>query len=219
MGPKAGFIPFILLSIMLIIALIMYIIWQTTTINVYLQNFLVRPIYLKSSHSDHHTARKRNKLNSKHIGFNFREIQVLYVGSLITLFWTSGDVCHGFQSQGGFLACFLVCALFLRFTSDVTPADYIEVSMAAEPFLPMYLQVCPHALVEVQGLNPWPSIPHAESTALQTDLKVYLPLVVVRSVVQSSVAARLWWTWRRKTALLGSSPTRSNVCKFARLDI
>ena len=75
---------------------------------------------------------------------------------LIPLFWTSGDVCPGFQSQGGPLACFLTCGI-LRFTSGVTPADCIEVSMAAEPFRSRYLQMCPQALVEVRagpGLEP-----------------------------------------------------------------
>ena len=38
---------------------------------------------------------------------------------------------------------------FLRFTSRVTPADCIEVSMAAKPFWSMYLQMCQSALVEV----------------------------------------------------------------------
>ena len=41
--------------------------------------------------------------------FNFCRTQVLFVGPLIPLFWTSGDVCPGFQSQGGFLACTLSC--------------------------------------------------------------------------------------------------------------
>ena len=54
-------------------------------------------------------------------------------GPLIPLFWISGDLCPGFQSQGGSLfACFLACVI-LRFTSGGTPADCIEVSMA-EPF-------------------------------------------------------------------------------------
>ena len=64
--------------------------------------------------------------------------QVLFVGPLIALFWTSGDVCPGFQSQGGFPrlhASLPVHNRFLRFTSGATPADCIEVSMAAEPFL------------------------------------------------------------------------------------
>ena len=30
-----------------------------------------------------------------------------FVGQLITLFWTSGDVCNEFQSQGGSLTCML----------------------------------------------------------------------------------------------------------------
>ena len=33
--------------------------------------------------------------------------RVLFGGPLIPLFWTSGDVCPGFQSQGGFLTCML----------------------------------------------------------------------------------------------------------------
>ena len=48
--------------------------------------------------------------------FNFRRTQVLSVGLLIPLLWTSGDVCNG----------------FLRFTSDATPAGCIEVNMAAK---------------------------------------------------------------------------------------
>ena len=41
--------------------------------------------------------------------FNFCRTRVLFVGPLIPLFWTSGDVCPGFQSQGGFLTCTLSC--------------------------------------------------------------------------------------------------------------
>ena len=50
---------------------------------------------------------------------------------------------------------------FLRFSSGATPADCIQVSMAAEPFWSIYLQTCPQALVEVRGLNPWPSVSQA----------------------------------------------------------
>ena len=46
---------------------------------------------------------------------------------------TSGHVYPGFQSQGGFLVCFLTCVI-LRFTSGVTPADYTEVNLAVKPF-------------------------------------------------------------------------------------
>ena len=56
----------------------------------------------------------------------FWRTQVLFVGSLIALFWT-GNMCPGFQSQGGsFFACFLACVI-LRFTSGATPADCIEI--------------------------------------------------------------------------------------------
>ena len=33
---------------------------------------------------------------------NFWRTSVFFVGPLVTPIWTSGDVCHGFQSQGGF---------------------------------------------------------------------------------------------------------------------
>ena len=65
--------------------------------------------------------------------------------SFILLFWTFGE----FKSQGESLfACFLTCVI-LRFTSGATPADCIEVSMAAERFQSTYLQTCLQVLVEV----------------------------------------------------------------------
>ena len=64
-----------------------------------------------------------------HWGQFLTKLKVLFVGPLIPLFWTSGDVCPGFQSQSGSLACFLACVI-LRFTSGMTPA---KVSMAADP--------------------------------------------------------------------------------------
>ena len=88
----------------------------------------------------------RKKYSASMVGFKSRSLlflkkifvgQVLLVGPLIPLFWTSGDVSPGFQSQGRSLACMPLspaCNEFLRFTSCVTPADCIEVSMAAEPF-------------------------------------------------------------------------------------
>ena len=56
---------------------------------------------------------------------------MLFVGPLIPLFWTSGDVCSGFQRQSGFLACYG----FLRFISDATPASLLAAIIVAEPFL------------------------------------------------------------------------------------
>ena len=56
-------------------------------------------------------------------------------GPLTLLFWTSGDVCPPWVSKPGWIpfAYFLLCVI-LRFTSGVTPADCVEVSMAAESF-------------------------------------------------------------------------------------
>ena len=51
-----------------------------------------------------------------------------FVKQVIPLFWTSGDVCPGFQNQGESIAYFLGCVI-LRFTYGVTPVDCIEVSL------------------------------------------------------------------------------------------
>ena len=57
---------------------------------------------------------------------------VLFVGPLVPLFWTSGELCAGFQSS-----CLHVtspaCHGFLRFTSGAKPANLLADSMAAEP--------------------------------------------------------------------------------------
>ena len=55
---------------------------------------------------------------------NFWRTSVPFVGPLLTLFWTSGHVCPGFQNQGGSHVCFLTCVI-LRFTSGATPADCV----------------------------------------------------------------------------------------------
>ena len=68
------------------------------------------------------------------------------MGPLIPLFWTSGDVSYGFQSQNGFcLICTwqrhmsnITCSL--RLTSGATPADLLVASMAAEPISSTYLR-------------------------------------------------------------------------------
>ena len=49
---------------------------------------------------------------------------------------TSGDFCHGFQSQGAspcLHALFPACNGFLRFTSGATLADLLAANMAVEP--------------------------------------------------------------------------------------
>ena len=57
------------------------------------------------------------------------------------LFWTSGDVSSGFQSQSGqsyssLAKAYILHYTSLRFTSGVTPADLLADSMAAELSLP-----------------------------------------------------------------------------------
>ena len=67
----------------------------------------------------------------------FWRTSVIFVWSLIPLFWTSEDVCPGFQSQGWSLGSHASSPTyngFLRFISGVTPADRLSVSIAAESF-------------------------------------------------------------------------------------
>ena len=59
------------------------------------------------------------------------------MGPLIALFWTSGDVLSGFQSQSGRSVCDVG---YLRFTSGVTPANLLAASIAAELISSTYLQ-------------------------------------------------------------------------------
>ena len=82
----------------------------------------------------------------------FWRTQVLFVGPLIPMFWTSVDVCPRFQSQR-WIPCLHAFSpvVTLRFTSGVTPADCVDAdSLAVEPFQSMHLQVmCPQALVGI----------------------------------------------------------------------
>ena len=60
------------------------------------------------------------------------------LGPLVALFWISGDVSSGFQSQSGFcLICFCEgeCNVHsLRSTSRATPADFLTASITADHF-------------------------------------------------------------------------------------
>ena len=77
---------------------------------------------------------------------NFWRTWVLFVGPLIPLFWTSGDVSSGFQSQSGF--CLIRTwrrrtsnvTHSLRFISGATTADLLAASMATEPISSTYLR-------------------------------------------------------------------------------
>ena len=56
------------------------------------------------------------------------------MGLLIPLFWTSGGISSGFQSQSGKPYSHLAEAYMLH-VSGVTPADLLAASMAAKPTL------------------------------------------------------------------------------------
>ena len=71
------------------------------------------------------------------------------------LFWTSSDICPGFQSQDGFPSLHASLSVCNRFNSGVTPADLLVASMAAQPFHPC---TCIQALV---GLDPGWDVPLA----------------------------------------------------------
>ena len=65
---------------------------------------------------------------------------VLFVSPLMHLFWTSGNIWPGFQSQAG---SHCLCAFsphgFLRFTSGAKPADLLVSSMVTNLFKSIYL--------------------------------------------------------------------------------
>ena len=74
--------------------------------------------------------------------------------ALIPLFWTSGDVSCGFQSQSGqpYSDLVEVCVLHVpRFTSGAIPADLLAASMAAVPFSFTY----PRALILISSCFIW----------------------------------------------------------------
>ena len=61
------------------------------------------------------------------------------MGALITLFWTSDDVCLGFKNQSRSHHLHASCSRILIFTSGVTPTDLLVASVAAEPLWSTYL--------------------------------------------------------------------------------
>ena len=66
---------------------------------------------------------------------NFWRTQVLFVWAHIPLFWTSGDVCPEFQSQGRtshLRTSLATCSGFLRFTFGATPADLFATGLSGE---------------------------------------------------------------------------------------
>ena len=64
-----------------------------------------------------------------------------FLGPLVPLFWISGDVSSGFQSQSGFCLIRYFCVHSPRFTSGATLADLL--AAGAQPV------TSPHACAEV----------------------------------------------------------------------
>ena len=59
-----------------------------------------------------HGTRTRNSPNDVHKWWRLSPLgrtSVLFLGTVIALFWISGDICPAFQSQGGSLTCVLPC--------------------------------------------------------------------------------------------------------------
>ena len=97
--------------------------------------------------------------------------EVLFVGLLILLFWTYGEVCPGFQKHGGGgggIPCLHVlspaCNEFVRVISGTTPADLLVARIAAQSFQSTYLQILyPQVLVGI-----WTDDEEVHSTMLLT---------------------------------------------------
>ena len=79
---------------------------------------------------------------------------VLLVSPLLPLFWTFDDIYLEFQNRGrsprlhGLSA---MCNRFLRFTSDATPADLLNASMAAKAFRSKYLYTYTQTLMDLNS--------------------------------------------------------------------
>ena len=67
---------------------------------------------------------------------------------IIPLFWTPGDVCSGFQSQGrslAYAAASSVCNGFLRFTCSATN-HLLSASLVVEPF---WIHILAHMYINI----------------------------------------------------------------------
>ena len=69
---------------------------------------------------------------------------------MISLFWTSGDICPGFQSQGGSLTCILPC-LHKMYSSDSPLVCHLLTSSQPTLQISLFVHVLVQALVGVRG--------------------------------------------------------------------
>ena len=75
------------------------------------------PTNIVPEESNHHISKSLQTFSK-----NVCRTLVPVVGPLVSLFWTSGDICPWFQSQGGssHFALLPACNGFLRFTFSAT---------------------------------------------------------------------------------------------------
>ena len=119
---------------------------------------------LPSGHCSSRYASHWNVFLFFFVFFNFWRTWFLFVGPLITLFWTSGDVSL-FMLGGG------VCVTHsLRFTSGVT-GNLLMASMAVEPSLP-------HSCEALVGLETWE--PHSAGHSVRSGRPEALPNEISR---------------------------------------
>ena len=78
--------------------------------------------------------------------------QVLFVGPLITMFWTSGDVCPGFQKPGWIPFCVL-CYLHAMDSSDSPLVRHLLTSDGQHGSQSRYLHACSRGRMPLKNLS------------------------------------------------------------------
>ena len=80
------------------------------------------------------------------IMLTYSQLSKKYFGGHKSFWWSLWYPCFGLQMifaldfEGRVLVSFLsICNKFLRFTSSATPVDFLAVTMAAQPYLSIYL--------------------------------------------------------------------------------
>ena len=76
------------------------------------------------------------------------------MGPPIALFWTSGDVCHGFKSQGGFPHLWASSPAhnrFFRTTTLIFLDGHFDGLMSVQPILPIKVSVTTETMLNFEG--------------------------------------------------------------------
>ena len=122
---------------------------------------------------------------------NFCRTQVLFMGPLIPLLWTSGDVCPGFQSQGGFPCLHASSPAhngFLRFTSGATPAFSTNSGVHCIRHGWLFLSDLSDLLVEKNPIGPSPPLSSVTSSALSFAIKLMIYFKTIKSLSISQMS-------------------------------